>query len=183
MREDGRFGCDHCDRSFTKMQGLISHNWDAHQIRMNVTATRAEGKNFRPSAAQIQPKCIECGKMAHLVKGDVIYPHRRDLWEKRCYLCECGAYVGCHPGSFVPLGYPCGAETRKARMSAHNAFDPLWKGTHAPMNRHQAYKWLAEELAIPRDQCHIGMMTGDQAREVFKIVCDYRQANKERSVA
>ena len=179
-RDDGRQQCPHCDRSFGKLQGMIDHARIVHGVTITVTPERPEGTNRRPSLGEILPQCIECGAIAKLTTGEVVYPHRRDLYDNRMYLCSCGAYVGCHPGSFVPLGYPCGEATRRARMAAHNAFDPLWKPAGSPMNRHQAYKWLAEEMQIPREQCHIGMMTGDQARKAFNIASAYRHANSER---
>lgn len=172
--------CTHCDRSFRKPVGLIDHMRVVHDVRMTVTGNRRETDNLRPSVTQIEPRCIECGKLAQLVKGSVIYPHRPDLWHKHLYQCSCGAYVGCHPGSIVPLGYPCGPETRQARMAAHNVFDPLWRGDRAPMNRHEAYKWLAEEMNMQRDKCHIGMMTSDQAREVFKIVAQRVRSEQQQ---
>lgn len=117
---------------------------------------------------EIEPRCIECGKLAAFVTGEAIYPHRRDLWGKNFYRCECGAYCGTHPNTFVPLGYPCGPETRKARMAAHAAFDPLWRNKQ--MKRNEAYKWLAGATGIEREKCHIGMMTIEQARSVVEAV-------------
>lgn len=52
-----------------------------------------------------------------------------------------------------------GSYLRVQRDAAHAAFDPLWQ--HGFMKRHQAYKWLARELGIPRAHrhtyCHVGM--------------------------
>lgn len=112
--------------------------------------------------------CLECGKEARLVDGKRIYPHRPDLYAKSFYLCECGAYCGCHPGTTSALGSPCGPATRKARSAAHAAFDPLWK--RKTMSRHLAYKWLAEQLGIDPADCHIGMMTEATARRVVFVV-------------
>lgn len=106
----------------------------------------------------VEPTCIECGSTAALVTGERIYPHRRDLYDRHFYLCQCGAYCGTHKGTTDPLGYPCGPETRKARSAAHAAFDPLWRGNGAPMRRAGAYGWLARRLGIEREACHIGMM-------------------------
>jgi len=118
--------------------------------------------------------CIECGAGAKLVGGKRIYPHRPDLFAKQFWLCGCGAYCGCHPGTEQPLGSPCGPDTRKARSAAHAAFDPMWKRGH--MGRRAAYKWLAEATGIDPDRCHMGMMTADEARCVV-AVCQTRQSN------
>ncbi len=102
------------------------------------------------------PVCPYCESTSELVTGKRIYPHRLDLAKKRFYLCEdCDAYVGCHPKSTRPLGRLANAELRQWKMKAHAAFDPLWK--RGPMTRSEAYAWLAEELGIPAEECHIGL--------------------------
>lgn len=131
-------------------------------------------------------ECGECGKPAGLVDGRTLYPHRPDLATKpfwRC--CVCGAYVGCHDGTFQAKGSPAGPETRQARIEAHAVFDPLWraKAERAAISRGeargQAYKWLAAELDISVDRCHIGMMDATTARRVVQICSPYlRQRGK-----
>lgn len=117
-----------------------------------------------------RPKCMECsGTSARLVSGKEIYPHRPDLYDKVFYKCPCGAYCGCHPNTTKPLGYPCGPKTRSARNAAHRVFDPLWKN-NGPMTRSQAYKWLAAELGIAANQCHIGMMSEAMAKRTYAAV-------------
>jgi hypothetical protein len=113
------------------------------------------------------PTCIECGRHTDKATGEAIYPHRPDLRNKRFWLCRCGAYVGCHSSTWRPLGYPCGPETRKARMAAHDAFDHLWRG--GPMSRGDAYAWLGEVMRLPPEECHIGMMSEAQAREAARL--------------
>jgi len=46
-----------------------------------------------------------------------------------------------------------GSDLARARCQAHAAFDPKWKD--GGMTRTEAYAWLAKELKIPRDACHM----------------------------
>lgn len=118
--------------------------------------------------------CMECGDKAIMVGGKAIYPHRPDLYGKTFWRCQCGAYVGCHPGTTNPLGYPAGATTRRARSEAHAAFDPLWKGRKGA--RGDAYAWLSEAMGLPRGETHISWMNAAQARRVV-AVCKARQSS------
>lgn len=112
--------------------------------------------------------CDYCKARAHLVTGKVIYPHRADLAHKNFYSCTpCKAYVGCHPNTIVPLGRLADLELRRAKSSAHAAFDPLWKSKD--MTRSEAYEWLAGKLKIHRNDCHIGMFDVRQCRDVVEI--------------
>lgn len=153
--------CAVCARQFRTAQGLSDHGRDVH----GAPATFAPKTKQPPKVA---PKCIECGNLAVLVMGDRIYPHRRDLYDKHFYRCECGAYCGCHPNSTAPLGYPCGAETRRARSAAHAVFDPLWK--RGSMDRRDAYEWLARALDMDPADCHIGMMDAETAWRAARAV-------------
>lgn len=124
--------------------------------------------------------CDYCHRPVALVKGNVVYPHRPDLFSKWFWRCAaCDAHVGCHPpaknngrggvgdGS-VPLGRLANAELRKAKSAAHAAFDPMWKS--GGMSRTQAYAWLAKALGISEANCHIGMMDLDACRAVVAAV-------------
>lgn len=113
-------------------------------------------------------KCPYCGQSALFVSGSLVYPHRPDLAGKRFWACPpCDAYVGCHEGTDKPLGRLADADLRKAKMDAHAAFDPFWRGR---MSRGRAYKWLATALGIDRRDCHIGMFDDFQCREVVRVV-------------
>lgn len=114
--------------------------------------------------------CAECGSIPNIAGGLWIYPHRLDLADKYYYLCHCGAYVGCHKGSTIPLGSPCGNETREARIIAHSVFDKIWK--QGTMTRKEAYKWLSSMTDIPKKRCHIGMMNLNEANLVISICKD-----------
>jgi len=113
-------------------------------------------------------RCSECNRRdAVLVTGVDIYPHRSDLLGKSFYRCECGAYVGCHPGTTSPLGSCAGANTRSARSRAHAALDPLWKS--GKMTRRQAYAALAAGLGIHPKRCHISWMGTDEADRAASV--------------
>ncbi len=114
--------------------------------------------------------CPYCGGNALLVTGAVIYPHRKDLAAKRFYQCApCDAYVGCHP-SGQPLGRLANMELRQAKMSAHAAFDPLWKPVGGSRARSRAYRKLAQLLGIPPSDCHIGAFDVHQCRRVVEVL-------------
>lgn len=111
--------------------------------------------------------CPYCLRAAWLVSGREIYPHRRDLWDRKFYQCKpCGAYVGCHRNG-SPLGRLANAELRSAKVAAHAAFDPVWQSGF--MDRNQAYSWLAQRLGIKKEDCHIGMFDLDTCRLVESI--------------
>lgn len=118
--------------------------------------------------------CADCGQAAKLVNGAAIYPHRRDLWIKNFWRCECGAYVGCHMLTDKPLGSPAGKETRDARMLAHAEFDAIWKahvaqGREKGKARSSAYRWLSEQLGTAPEDTHIGMFDAATARRVVEV--------------
>lgn len=129
----------------------------------------------------VDPICVECGKRAKLVTGKVAYPHRPGWKDKPFYLCACGAKVGCHPGGHIPLGLPCGPATAEARARLHDVFDPFWRaevdrGRTRHLARNAAYKWLARELGIRPEACHIGMMNLETATRAKEICYARRDA-------
>lgn len=68
------------------------------------------------------PKCNECEKRTSLSVTDVAYPDEPELHGKPLWLCECGAFSRCRPGTLVPSGRPAGRETRSARAVAYSKF-------------------------------------------------------------
>ncbi len=150
--------CLICHRNFGTEEALNQHMAAKHRNQsMNVAG----------------PLCIECGGTAEIVGGETIYPHRPDLYDKRFWLCTCGAYCGCHGVTTRPLGNPCGPETRRARMAAHAAFDPIWR--RKEMGRREAYTWLSQRMGLEFERTHIGMFTKEQAHEVVRHCRDRRR--------
>ena len=86
------------------------------------------------------PLCGYCGEPSRLVKGKLIYPHIPKLNGIPMWACmDCRAWVGCHPGTETPLGRLADASLRKAKMAAHEAFDPKWKGKGNKARRDSYY--------------------------------------------
>lgn len=124
----------------------------------------------------VEVQCPYCKKVAGPTTGQQIYPHREDLWNLNFYECRpCKARVGCHKGTWAPLGAPAKGELRWARKAAHEAFDQLWRrkmareGCNQRVAREAAYLWLGEQLGLSREACHIGMMDTAQARRVVEV--------------
>jgi ssDNA-binding Zn-finger/Zn-ribbon topoisomerase 1 len=88
---------------------------------------------------------------------------------------KCTATHGAHPDG-RPFGRPGTEEEKKARMAAHAAFDELWKD--GAMSRGAAYAWLAKQLGMTEDECHIGNF-GVDACERALAVCVHWKKDRE----
>jgi len=96
------------------------------------------------------------------------------------YLCRpCQAWVGVHKGTDQALGRLANAELRELKMLAHRWFDPI--AVEGLINdfynvyvsgmstRAKAYHWLAGQMGIKVEYCHIGMFDTDQCKQVIAI--------------
>lgn len=116
-------------------------------------------------------KCPYCG--AEVVLKDATYIYHRSQaksWGK-VWVCsnfpKCNSYVGCHKGTEIPLGRLANERLRTLKMEAHKQFDPIWKS--GLMSRKEAYRWLADMLRIPVDECHIGMFDIKMCQKVIHL--------------
>lgn len=86
------------------------------------------------------------------------------------YLCgDCGAYVGIHPFTNIPLGTLANAEMRDARKASKAYFTPLYES--GDMDRNEAYARLADKLGIPKSECHFAWFDVEMC-EKAKIACE-----------
>lgn len=109
--------------------------------------------------------CHHCGSPVKLANNSTIYGREFGDWPW-VYLCcnrTCGAYVGMHPKTDIPLGTLADAQTREARKRAKAEFNPLWESKR--LDRGQAYSRLAAKMGIPVTECHFGWFTVHQCRE------------------
>lgn len=118
----------------------------------------------------------------HYCEGSVRLANNKEIYNgisygvwPLVYLCDgCGAYVGVHRNTHIPMGSLADEPTREARILAKDAFNPLWI-SHG-MLRAEAYAWLADAMQIPKEECHIGMFNVEQCLEVVKHVQKYKES-------
>lgn len=67
---------------------------------------------------------------------------------------ECDAYVRVHAGTNIPVGSLANHELRTLRRTAHHYFDQLHQSGY--MSKQDAYQWLADLIAAPLSEAHIG---------------------------
>lgn len=136
--------------------------------------------------------CPYCFEQARLADSAEVYGGRSygRIWLCRNYP-DCDAYVGVHDGTEEPKGRLANADLRQAKIEAHRVFDPLWRGApdlytlpeEGPERkkairriqraaRNRAYAWLAEQMGIPKNECHIGWMDLERCREAERICRD-----------
>lgn len=114
--------------------------------------------------------CHCCSSQVRLVANDEIYAGKRHGSWPFVYLCQsCGAYVGLHPHTDLPLGIMATRPTINARRMAKNAFQAIVRLQYSG-DRSAAYAWLAAVLDIPEPACHFAMMSFDQANSA-KAAC------------
>ena len=108
-----------------------------------------------------------------LEKNAVIYGKDYGNWPLVWYCYHCDAAVGCHKNTDIPLGKMAGKKIRMARAKAHQVFDPIWKQKNAKYTRKEAYSWLAKQLGIAVQDCHIAWFDATMCDKVIQI-CNNR---------
>lgn len=123
-----------------------------------------------------QVTCWYCRRPARLVTGMDLYPHRPDLFGKRFWRClPCAAWVGCHPDTTEPLGRLANSELRSLKQAVHRVLDLLWQ--QGGMSREEAYAWLAEQLELTAEECHVGMFDPATCRRAIEAL-NHREVRK-----
>lgn len=128
---------------------------------------------LRTSDPEPFPKvCPHCYGRVYLCTNDVIYGKQYGYpW---IYYCPtCGAYVGCHKGTYRALGRLANSEERRQRKELHDLFDTLWKGKkHAHYKRSVAYRELSVRLYGDNGEAHFGWMPESELDKAHTVVCN-----------
>ena len=125
-----------------------------------------ENKEFK----SIAPVCKYCGTKTYLTSFKYLkfrdkkkHAHKNRL----IYRCpKCNRYVNVHKGTNKPLGFPGDKELRLWRKFTHMIFDEVWKKNG---NRKKTYTWLARNLGIDIEECHIGMFTSEECELTIEM--------------
>ena len=118
-------------------------------------------------------QCPYCGEQVCFLKSS------EEVYGKDygpLYAClPCKAWVGCHPNTTKPLGILANSELRHRKRMAHYYFDRLWKRKMYKEKctkgraRRKGYKWLSEQLSVPKELCHIGMFDVETCKRVEEL--------------
>jgi len=120
----------------------------------------------QPDAAHPDVACGECGSPMVLRRSQKFLKNG-GLFYGCTKFPQCRGTHGAHADG-KPLGTPANKTTKAARMVAHAAFDGLWRARG--WKRNDAYGWLAGELGIGREACHIAMFDAETCALVV-IAC------------
>ena len=112
-------------------------------------------------------------KICDYCSGKVIFTSNSAIYEngkEMIYLCtNCNAYVGVHKETNRPLGRLANAVLRMKRRETHKAFDSYWRDKK--MTRSAGYKWLANQLKLPKEKTHIGYFDMETCENVIQLCC------------
>lgn len=121
--------------------------------------------------APIPTVCPYCRSAVELVNNADIYGREYGDWPY-AYRCTstsaCGAHVGLHPNTDIPLGTLADKATRDARNACKKVFERLWR--EGPMTRKEAYAWLAGRMGITVAACHFGLFDAQQCHQA-RLIC------------
>lgn len=125
-------------------------------------------------------RCDECGSPRVALQNTRFMNFKRvQRWSLIWFCSDCAAFVGCHEGTDIPLGYMANLTTREARYRAHQVFDKLWRNGGA-MLRADAYDWMAMTLNIPHEKAHIGMLNAEQCETLIAAVGNHQHAERHK---
>lgn len=136
----------------------------AHRVRMV--------KNPLP----VPTVCPHCQGTVGLYNNRKVYNGREYGKWPYVYLCEnvtCGAHVGLHPETDIPLGTLATDAIRQARQMAKSSFNDLWEGGGPMESRSAAYEWLAGKMGVETEKCHIGWFDEEQCDRVIDFCDEY----------
>jgi hypothetical protein len=86
----------------------------------------------------------------------------------------------------MPLGTPANPPLRKLRSQTHAEFDPLWRGgfrAKKVMSRTECYAWLASQLGIHPDLCHVALFTVELCVAAIQAVRKFKRERERHDSA
>lgn len=112
-----------------------------------------------------------CGGAVRIVNHAEIYHGRTYGDWPWVYCCEdCGARVGMHPFTNLPLGTLADESLRKVRDICKKPFEQLWRS--GKMGRSEAYRWLAGQMSKSIAQCHFGLFEVEDCERARQLCQD-----------
>lgn len=151
-------------RSCSRSVGALS----VGRSSLSIANSNQSRKPVKSASAPETPLCPLCQSLMILRTTQKFrYPNGdpRKFWSCSTWP-KCNGIHGAHPDG-RPLGIPGDAETKKARIRAHDAFDAVWRGRK--WSRSHGYRWLREQLEITKTECHIGNFDVETCERVISL--------------
>jgi hypothetical protein len=144
---------------------------------MNLTRLKQHEKWERIKAGTTCPYCFKASK---LIPAVYVYGYKNKLNGKYVRRCKkCDALVGCHGYSKKAMGILAKPNVRILRKKAHEEFDYIWQYKIKRENcskkhaRQLAYEWLANQLDVELEDCHISQFFEFELKETIRICSKY----------
>lgn len=112
-----------------------------------------------------QPVKCECGALCVFEPMDI--RSKRPVWH--CPVC--GATVGVHAGTDIPLGKPVSGSIGKKRIEVHKEINRI---IESGMGVNHIYKLLARKMNLSPEETHAGLFNEEQCEEAVKILRDIK---------
>ncbi|AZD50539.1 zinc-finger-containing protein [Pseudomonas chlororaphis] len=113
----------------------------------------------------VPTSCRYCAGHVELINNSRIYGREFGEWPYAYRCDDCGAYVGLHPSTDIPLGTLATAQLRKDRNLSKAMFHKVKE--RRGLTRSLAYEWLAGKMGIPVGQCHFGWFDQDECAQAM----------------
>lgn len=108
------------------------------------------------------PPICECGGKCILMTVS-----KRGREEIRWICPDCGASIGVHKGTDIPLGVPAMTETGRKRILVHNEISRIEK---IGMSRRHIYKFLQKQMGLNEEQTHAGLFSSEECDRAIDIL-------------
>lgn len=118
----------------------------------------------------VPDRCPHCGNEPRFVDHAELYGGRRYGEWPYALACDCGAYVGLHPHTDVPVGTLADARQREARKSGKALFEALRQ--HRRWSRRRAYRWLANQMDLAVAETHWGWFDAYQCAKAEALCAE-----------
>ena len=130
--------------------------------------------------------CHVCNSTGvQFISNEFMFKTAKGKWPYVWVCKDCGAMVGTHENTRIPLGCMADAETRKARSRAHKVFDKIWYRLNL-VSRTHAYMSLSRAMGSNFQDTHIGLMDKEQCEFVItwskEFIKGIQQDNKRKSL-
>ena len=130
----------------------------------------------------------ECGAACHLIRAEMAYSHsavvQQNLKGRYYYRCPvCGAMVGTHAGTNIPLGKPVNKITAEMRQKTHKQIEEILKNDDQ-VEKTDAYNYLSAKMpGWKKGEIHVGNFDANACVEAMKVLETFQEVPRQVKLA